>query len=220
MNIKKKEYVNSNGFTLLETVVAVSVILAIMVGSIALIGHVLWSQSFSRNDLTAYGLAQEGIELVRAIRDNNILCATPGVRWNDNPQVLAGQTLLGDYYRVDALSSRSLRCGANTINTPWIFRGGFADCTASHLSQNSAGTFTYFRGFDTLTRTIFSRCVEICSPPDDAPCNAPSDSDIPATPNPPNPSISNQMEVISTVSWQERGTQKHVTLRTRLYNWQ
>ncbi|MBI2054993.1 MAG: hypothetical protein HYT39_02755, partial [Candidatus Sungbacteria bacterium] len=58
--------------------------------------------------------------------------------------------------------------------------------------------------------TLFSRCVDVCSPPDGAPCNAAPDSDIPRE---------NQMDVVSTVTWRERDAERAVVLKERLYNW-
>ena len=63
------------GFTLLETIVSVSVLAAIAVGSLTLISKSMQSAFISQNRLAASYLAQEGIELVRNVRDSN---------WEDN----------------------------------------------------------------------------------------------------------------------------------------
>lgn len=63
------------GFTLLETIVSVSILAAIAVGSLTLVSKSMQSVSISQNRLIASYLAQEGIELARNIRDGN---------WKDN----------------------------------------------------------------------------------------------------------------------------------------
>lgn len=55
----------------METIVSVSVLAAIAVGSLTLISKSMQSVSVSQNRLIASYLAQEGIELVRNVRDSN-----------------------------------------------------------------------------------------------------------------------------------------------------
>ena len=201
------------GFTLIETIVAVAILIAAVVGPVALIGHSLFSASFSRNDLIANNLAQEGIELFRAIRDNNVLCASLGgtMKWNDNPD---GGNKFGGYYEIDAVPSSSinLSCGSGNISTPLPITHPPPHCSTP-LQIDVNGEYSYIPGG---TVTYFTRCIKVCSPPSAPPCFGVNDGDIPNTGIPPN---SNQMEIISTVSWSERGTPKSVTLKDRLYNW-
>ncbi len=67
-NIKK-------GFTLLETIVAVSVLVTAIIGPFNLASQTIQAQSIARNDLIAANFAQEGIELFRNYRSNNVLRA-------------------------------------------------------------------------------------------------------------------------------------------------
>lgn len=59
------------GFTLLETIISVSILAAMVVGSLALISKSTQSVYLSQNKLIASYLAQEGIEIVRNVRDGN-----------------------------------------------------------------------------------------------------------------------------------------------------
>lgn len=194
------------GFTLVETLVAVALLLAVLVGPITLIAHSLFSVSFSRNDLIANNLAQEGIELIRAVRDNNILCIARGgtVTWDDNPN-LPPPKLLG-HYELDPTQDINLTCGSNTISTPRPLRRNTQATCNTPILVDGNGVYNYVAG----TESIFTRCVRICSPPNAAPCSAAADGDIPNN---------DQMEIISTVSWIERGAPRSVTLRDRLYRW-
>lgn len=68
------------GFTLLETLVAVAILLMSLLGPFAIAQQSLKSSYYARDQVTAYYLAQEGIEFVRAIRDQNYLA---GASWLD-----------------------------------------------------------------------------------------------------------------------------------------
>jgi len=72
-------------FTLLEVIVAITVLTIAVGGSFALIQQTMVAASLNQSKLTAYYLAQEGIELVRNIRDSNWLeqRANPTVLWKE-----------------------------------------------------------------------------------------------------------------------------------------
>ncbi len=61
------------GFSLLETTVALAVLLTSVVGPLTLASFSLRSASVAKNSLIAAGLAQEGFELVRTARSSNVL---------------------------------------------------------------------------------------------------------------------------------------------------
>lgn len=61
------------GFTLIETLVAVSILTVAIVAPMTLTQQSLSSAYYARDQIAAYNLAQEGIESVRAIRDGQIL---------------------------------------------------------------------------------------------------------------------------------------------------
>jgi hypothetical protein len=63
----------TKGFTLMETIVAIFVITAGIIGVLALVTQTISSAIFSKDKLIAAYLGQEGIELVRNIRDTNWL---------------------------------------------------------------------------------------------------------------------------------------------------
>lgn len=71
---------NGAGFTLLEAIVAISVITVGLVGVLSLVTQTISSATFSKDKLIAVYLAQEGIEIVRNIRDTNWLT---NASWNN-----------------------------------------------------------------------------------------------------------------------------------------
>lgn len=61
---------NSHGFTLLEVIIAIGLILVGLIGLLTLISFTIANSRFSANHLIAAHLAQEGIEAVRNERDS------------------------------------------------------------------------------------------------------------------------------------------------------
>jgi len=59
------------GFSLLETTIAVAILVAAIIGPMALSSQSIRSASVAKNTIMASNLAQEGLELVKNIRFNN-----------------------------------------------------------------------------------------------------------------------------------------------------
>lgn len=69
--VKKIKTESKKGFTLMEVIVAIFLLTVGIIASYALITFVISSTTYASNKFTAAYLAQEGIELVRNIRDTN-----------------------------------------------------------------------------------------------------------------------------------------------------
>ena len=90
-NIRLKNIKDKSGFTMVEVVTVILVISIGMTGILSLIVQNIRSQSINKNTLVAYQLAQEGIELVREVRDTNW---RGGITWN---QGIGNGTYYMDY---------------------------------------------------------------------------------------------------------------------------
>ncbi len=78
-NLRPSTNNQPSGFTLIETLVAVSLMVIAIVAPMSLVSQSLTTAYYARDQVAAYSLAQEGIEAVRAVRDGNILLnATTG----------------------------------------------------------------------------------------------------------------------------------------------
>jgi type II secretory pathway pseudopilin PulG len=62
---------DATGFTLVEITVVLFIVSLALVGVLTLIVQNISSQSYNKDNLIAYQLAQEGIELIRKTRDSN-----------------------------------------------------------------------------------------------------------------------------------------------------
>ena len=68
-----------NGFSLLEVIIAIFVIVIGIVGAVNLISYSISSVAIAKSQVIATNLTQEGVELVRGIRDSNWI---EDVAWN------------------------------------------------------------------------------------------------------------------------------------------
>lgn len=69
--LRKENKIEKRGFTLIEVITVLLVISLGMIGVLSLIVQNIQSQSLNKNTLIAYQLAQEGVELIRQVRDTN-----------------------------------------------------------------------------------------------------------------------------------------------------
>lgn len=71
----------NKGFSLIETLVAITILIGTIAGPLTLASQGIKAASLFKNQLIASNLAQEGMELVHAKRDSNIL---QGKGWMDD----------------------------------------------------------------------------------------------------------------------------------------
>jgi prepilin-type N-terminal cleavage/methylation domain-containing protein len=76
----------TQGFTLVETLVAVAILMIAISGPLTIASQALNSARSARNTMMATYLAQDGVESLRNIKDNNIAQIAQGksVVWTDN----------------------------------------------------------------------------------------------------------------------------------------
>jgi len=208
-NFKKSGGGFLTGFTLLETVVALAIILAAIVGPVALIIHGLFNFGFAKNRIIAANLAQEGIELIRMIREDNVICEALGKtgwswnRFSENEDDKFGGANQNNKWTVDITDiSTVITCNGNDIYIPRVL----LYTPGQKLKLISSGQFAGFYGHSSGQETPFQRYIEVHVPPE----QADKDKEVEG---------GDQMDVISTVIWNEKGTDRQIVLRERLYNW-
>ena len=120
---------------MIEVVVSATIFIVAMFGVTAIISFNIANAALLRNRLIAANLAQEGIEIVRNIRDNNFLAP-------ENSPVPWDQNLAEGDWRVDYTSQGLMALGANP---PLYFHSG-------------SGIYDYSIGG---TPSVFSRRINI-----------------------------------------------------------
>ena len=78
MKIGEQHKKTKGGFTLIETFVAITILLLAVAGPMTLASRSLASASFSKDQIIAFYLAQEAIEYIRHTRDSNQLATAWG----------------------------------------------------------------------------------------------------------------------------------------------
>ncbi len=70
---KIKKQLNKSAFSLIEIIVVLFIISIGLIGILSLIVQNIQAQDYNKNNLIATQLSQEGVELIRVIRDSNWL---------------------------------------------------------------------------------------------------------------------------------------------------
>ena len=172
VNLKKRS--PCSGYTLVEVLAAFTLFTVAIGPALWIVTNATNTTVLIQNNLIAANLAQEGLEVIHAMRDT---------AW------LEGQTLQD--YRL---------CGP--VNCPvgqdYVVRVEYDSDESLPLNGNpplkldkTTGVYSY----ETGDETIFKRQITI---------NKVSD---------------NETKVISRVDWNERGSDKNITLESHLFNW-
>jgi prepilin-type N-terminal cleavage/methylation domain-containing protein len=142
MQISKIKIEGQRGFTMIETILAVLIILTGVVGAYGIITNLTSYGMISPNRLSAVYLAKEGIEVVRNIRDTNWLNS---YSW-DNGLVSASCSPGSDENScIIAWDSMALQSSGGAVPP---------------LKIDSNGRYNYASG----TATIFTRKIKITKP--------------------------------------------------------
>ncbi|OHA08153.1 MAG: hypothetical protein A3B37_03805 [Candidatus Sungbacteria bacterium RIFCSPLOWO2_01_FULL_59_16] len=181
------------GFTLVETVVALAVITGALVGPFLLSSRSIFNARYAKSRLIAANLAQEGIEIIRSYRDNNVLAEVP---WDTG--------LAEGDYRIDVIcvgnpcSSDATRapnfqsCSVVNCNDPIRF-----DAATGLYSYDSAGLPTGFQRTVTIDRQLLNMAERFD----------------------PGVAAAQQMFVKSAVTWTDGRVSRTMQVEEILYDW-
>ncbi len=187
---QKKRSAKKSGFTLVETMVSLAIFSVSILAVVALLGDNITSVGYAEKKMTASYLAEEGIELVRDLRDSFVLYDPGGAQsgWN------AFLTKMGP---CDSTSNAGKKCyidnrdffsktNVTSVQTPAC--GGGA-CPAFY--ENSDGY-----NYDTIgAPTDFVRDIGVVR------------------------TTADELRVFSTVHWRQKSQSYSVTFSESLFNW-
>jgi len=146
------------GFTLLETLVAISILVTAIVGPLTLAATTIRSQQVAKDNLVAANLAQEGVELIRNYRSNNVL------RWRIQRDFYGSSEIPIDHW-MDGMDNcfNASGCGVDV----WYVDNSALPSCSNVLLNNCALYFDSLLNLDThapcagCEQTKFQRSVRI-----------------------------------------------------------
>lgn len=142
--VPRSSFSVQHGFTILEVILAITVLTLAVGGSFVLISQTIGSVSVVQSRLIASYLIQEGLELVRNIRDTNWLKNQP---WNQN---LGKENWEGDYLTF-TLTPCPSPCQYDNLSFLGIDEGGF------YGYNYSSGNETIFKRKITISDGEFDK---------------------------------------------------------------
>jgi len=156
MNLSFKK---QNGFTLIEIVISIFLLSFALVAIFSAFSMIVISTSDIVSQLTGTYLAQEGIEIVRNIRDTNWIkmddtCAgsdTCIYTWIDNLSPVCTRGCEADF------TTNTINAGANSVMTQWSGTGRYLQIDSSGAGN---GFYTYLSTASS-TVTKFKRKIII-----------------------------------------------------------
>jgi prepilin-type N-terminal cleavage/methylation domain-containing protein len=141
------------GFSLVETLVAISVLLIVVVGPMTISMRTAKSTSFASEQVQAFFLAQEGLELAQKVRDDLLLqnfagsVANPWARFTDNSSsgvyrhcYTAGAGCGLEWGAVSGVVATPVAC--STVANCRLYRDGTARSWFTHTVSPDATPFT------------------------------------------------------------------------------
>src|SRR3990167_6405247 len=142
-----KNNMKNKGFTIVESLVAIVILVLAITGTISAIQTGISSYIFSKDQIIAFYLAQEGFEQIRNIRDENGL---QGQNWLTGISANSSDPcFFGNACTVDPVNSNAtIICSGGPGNCPLIKQ----DVTTGFFGYNSLWVDTVFRREIVLTQ--------------------------------------------------------------------
>jgi len=128
---KKEILKKKKGFTLLESIIAIAILLLSITAATTAVQTALSSSIFAKHQVISFFLAQEAVEYIKNTRDNNIL---QGQNWLNGYASSGSSCFFGNVCTVDA----TLSSGAFTFCS-----GGSGSCPLLRQSQSAPYLYGY-----------------------------------------------------------------------------
>lgn len=135
------------GFTLIETLIAVSILMTAIVGPLVFTARSLSGSSYVRDQIAAYYLAQEALDVVRSVRDNNSLVSE---NWDTMIKAQCNEGCTVDAFSLD---QRLEECSPTNPTSCVVLRTDSDGLRFYHQGSKSGGTDSIFRRYVTYTNS-------------------------------------------------------------------
>jgi len=200
----KRSLTNQNGFSMVEALVAITVLMIGVIGPLTLLANAISNANYAKNQITAFFLAQEGQELVINARNNNRLENPPKISADPDSSTNNGLYWLGGNGLRQCIPGGSFNlCYGDASKADQAAEDKFVGCTddiCPDLIINSDGYFGYASdpyNPESGTKTIFNRTIKI------EPFNEGG--------------LVNSAKVTVTVTWHEKALTRQVVLESIIY---
>jgi len=181
------------GFSLVETLVAVSIFSLAVVSLMSSMSKSIADTGYAKKKIIATGLAQEGVEYMRNLRDTYVLYDAEGAQtgWNNFNSKLAASscsTANGCFFNADGLNYGDTSQPMIDIT---LTACSSSTCPNGTLLHNATtGRYNYASGVN----SGFSRSIKVIQ-------------------------SSNQTKISSTVFWTQGSGPRNVVFSEDLFNW-
>ncbi len=147
------------GFSMIETLVAITMLTLAVSAPLTLAGKSLIAANYAKDQVTAFNLAQEAIEVVRSLRDRQLICIAHGT-------TVAGVCTPTDDWLTHVRDVTGSVVGTTASQIPFTVNtntGVLLRCTGACSPLNfqaSTGFYTYNSGAG-YTASRFTRTVTV-----------------------------------------------------------
>lgn len=207
--ITRNRLVTKAGFTLVETLVAISILLVVIVGPMTIASKGMQSAYFAGDQTTAIYLAQEAIEYIQRLRDNEALANFEDYRSQGNDgdgNTAAWYTSnTGNFSSYCVTSNNAAGCDIEFETSSFRNCTTMSNCQLGMYTGSDTTSQTRVYGYAWTTDSPFTRVIRVGS------AQGGTGSSIGGVP------------VTVTVSWNAAtlfgvGSVKSVTLQTYIYD--
>jgi type II secretory pathway pseudopilin PulG len=170
--LKKIKSKKEAGFTIIESLVAIFILILSITGPMAFTQSGLRAAFVSRDQITAFFLAQDAIEYIKNVRDNNSINILnknggPAINWDTGlGDCVVGsspiETKTGCTIDTSDIGSENIRkCGSNAIGCLGSDSDGSDDIPLKIYSDDIGDNLYGFLGFRGSIDSIFSREIKM-----------------------------------------------------------
>jgi prepilin-type N-terminal cleavage/methylation domain-containing protein len=136
----KGETDRSSGFTLVEVIVSIAVLVFVITSATGILTTVMRSNTDNLSSLLAYGLAQEGVEAMRNIRDSNFVLGLDFA--GKKPGSFDVSAWGANLFEENSEEAKLFVLHKSTQLTDTCTKSNFAECLPFQLEEVGSGEIT------------------------------------------------------------------------------